>query len=256
MVFCAGNSSTVAEAEGPAVKIARGLRVAQQAELVGRFLWPGRLQRIGGLKDRPRLDIGLALGEGVKHILRQTEIEREHFLGGHVDPVGDRKGPVFRKCAIVERQNEMAGLVADCLDRMAVALGEIPKIARLKIVDLHGACGIDDHGLAPSGNDEGPFRRDRVPVQFARGARVEIHVDAGDFLADRELMHGRFLGPTARRDLGFVAVEREFEVRAWRRRPWGRDRRPHRPAAGLSLRARSRRRQCSPYICRSPRRCW
>ena len=37
---------------------------------------------------------------------------------------------------IIERKDEMAGLVADRLDRMAVALGEEPQIARTIVVDL------------------------------------------------------------------------------------------------------------------------
>jgi hypothetical protein len=51
--------------------------------------------------------------------------------------------------AVVERQDEMARPVADGLDRMAVALGEVPKIARLVVVDLARARRLDPRGLTP-----------------------------------------------------------------------------------------------------------
>jgi len=53
-----------------------------------------------------------------------------------VDPVGDREGAVFGERAVVERQDEVAGLVADRLDRVAMALREEPQIARNVVVDL------------------------------------------------------------------------------------------------------------------------
>src|SRR3984957_2940097 len=95
----------------------------------------------------------------------------------------------------------MARLVADRLDRMAMALGEIPEIARLEIIDLGLARGIKNDRLATAADHESPFLRDRMPVQFARSARVQEHVNAGQTLHDRQLVFRRFLRPSARSHL-------------------------------------------------------
>jgi hypothetical protein len=52
------------------------------------------------------------------------------------------------------------------------------------------------HCLASAVNDEGPFGGNGVPMQLARCARVEKHVDAGDPFAHRELVDRRFLCPS------------------------------------------------------------
>src|SRR5262249_6258206 len=131
----------------------------------------------------------------------------QEVLRRDVDPVGDRKCAVLGERAIVERQDEMARLVADALDRMAVAPGEIPKIAGLAVVYLARTPRLDPHRLAAAGDDEGPFGSDGMPMQFARCARVEEHVDAREPFAHRELVNGRFLGPAAGRDLRPATVE-------------------------------------------------
>src|SRR5215813_2714453 len=102
----------------------------------------------------------------------------------------------------------MARLVTDALDRMAVAPGEIPKIAGLVVVDLARARRLDHHRLASPVDDEGPFGGDGVPVQLARCSRVEKHMDAREPFAYRELMERRLLRPTARGDFRIAAVER------------------------------------------------
>src|SRR4051794_32847501 len=100
----------------------------------------------------------------------------------------------------------MAGLVPDGLDRVAVPLLEVPEVAWLVVVDLARARGLEHHGLAAAGDDKSPFGRDGMPVQLARGARVQEHVDAGDPLADRELVDFRLFRPAARGDLRYSAV--------------------------------------------------
>jgi hypothetical protein len=74
-------------------------------------------------------------------------------------------------------------------------------------------------------DDEGPFGRYGVPMQFARCAWIEEHVDARDPFAHRQLMQGRFLGPATGRDFGNAAVERILKLRHGRDIFWvvGRD---------------------------------
>jgi len=120
---------------------------------------------------------------------------------------------VLGERAVVERQYEVARLVADALDRMTMAFGEVPKIARLEVVDLARTRGLEHHGLASAVDDEGPFGRYGVPMQFARCAWIEEHVDARDSFAHGQLMQGRFLGPATGRDFGNATVERILELR-------------------------------------------
>src|SRR5712672_4005781 len=96
---------------------------------------------------------------------------------------------------------------------MTVTLGEVPQVARLEVVDLARARRLEHHRLASPVDDEGPFGGDGVPMQLARRARVEEHMDARDPLAHRELMDRRLLRPTAGGDLWIVAVERIDVVR-------------------------------------------
>jgi len=63
----------------------------------------------------------IALREGVEGVLRHAEVERQHVFGRHVDPVRDREGAVLRKGAVVKGEDEVAGQVADGLDRVTVA---------------------------------------------------------------------------------------------------------------------------------------
>ena len=59
-----------------------------------------------------------------------------------------------------------------------------------------------------------------MPMQFARRAGIEVHVDAGDPLADRELINRRLLRPPAGRYFRTASVEREPEVRHSRNVLW------------------------------------
>jgi hypothetical protein len=199
--------------EGAAIELAHRPRILQQSELVRGFLEPGCVKRLRDRDHRTGLDVGLTLGEGVQGVLRQAEIERQHILRRDVDPIGDREGAVLREGAVVEQQDEVAGLVVARLDRVAVTLREEPKVARLIVVDLARPRRVEDHGLAAAVDHTGPFGRDRVPVKLSGGAGIEKHVHARGPLADGELVDRGLLGPAAGRDLRNVALEGEAEVR-------------------------------------------
>ena len=145
------------EAERAALEVTYCLLVSQQPEFVCRLPRPGRVERLRNWDNRPRLYVGLSFGEGVEQILRQIEVGRHEVLRRYVNPVCDRKGTVLGERTIVEGQDKVARLVADGLDRMAVASSEVPKIARFVIVDLARARRLDHHRLASAINDVGPF---------------------------------------------------------------------------------------------------
>jgi len=54
------------EPEAAAIEIAHRPIIAQQAELMRRFTGPGRLERILGRKNGPRLDVGFSFGKASK----------------------------------------------------------------------------------------------------------------------------------------------------------------------------------------------
>src|SRR3984893_5478434 len=104
------------EAERATLEVAHRLRVLQKPEFVRGLPWPRRVERLRDGQDRPRLDVGLSLGEHIEEVLRQIEVGRKHVFRRHIDPIGDRERAVLGERAIVEGQDEVAGLVADALD--------------------------------------------------------------------------------------------------------------------------------------------
>ena len=74
--------------------------------------------------------------------------------------------------AVVEAEDEMGLARPQALQRVAVAFGEIPDIARPKVLLFGLAVGGDDGGADVAGDHVGPFRGDRMPMQFANAARL------------------------------------------------------------------------------------
>ena len=52
------------------------------------------------------------------------------------DPVGDAERAELREVAVVEDQDEVARLVAQAFEHVAVAAREVPHVARLEVVGL------------------------------------------------------------------------------------------------------------------------
>ncbi len=105
----------------------------------------------------------------------------------------------------------MAGLVADRLDRVAMALGEEPQVARNVVVHLRLTGRVEHDRLAAAGDDVGPLGRDGVPMQLPRATWIEEHVDAGEAGHYRELVLRRLLGPSAGGHLRLRPVQRANE---------------------------------------------
>jgi hypothetical protein len=89
-----------------------------------------------------------------------------------------------------------AAVLAQALDRMRDAGGEVPEVADTDIVDEVVARGVDGGDPRLAIQHVGPFRL-LVPMQLARAAGVQAHVHAGDVLGDAELADRDLAGPAA-----------------------------------------------------------
>src|ERR1700756_634503 len=74
------------EAERATLEVAHRLRVLQEPEFVRGLPRPRRVERLRDGQDRPRLDVGLSLGEHIEEVLWQIEISGEYVLRSHVNP--------------------------------------------------------------------------------------------------------------------------------------------------------------------------
>src|SRR5580704_998851 len=113
------------------------------------------------------------------------------------NPVCDAEGAELGKVSVVEDKNEVAWLVAQRLDDMAMAAWKIPDVARQEIVGLRTALGIDHRGPHRAFSDEGPLRRGGVPVKLAHHSRLHAHGNTRNPLRDRQLFHCSFLAIAA-----------------------------------------------------------
>ena len=129
------------------------------------------------------------------------------------DPVGDAEGAELGEVAVVEDQDEVAGLVAEALQHVAVAAREVPDVAGLEVVGLGEAAWVDDGGADAALENERPLGGGGVPVQLAHRAGLEPHRDAGDPLGDRQLLDRRLLAVAVADDLAFRLLQRELEGR-------------------------------------------
>jgi len=85
---------------------------------------------------------------------------------------------------------------------VAVAAREIPDIAGPEIDDFPLTGRVDGGDAAIALEYIGPFRGVGMPVQLAQRARLERHVDAGQFLRYRKAGDIGFLGGAAVELLG------------------------------------------------------
>ena len=214
MVVEIGNAEpSTRHSRPPSNVVERVLR--HHAVLVGeRRLLPS-LQRRS--RDRGR---DLAFGE-IDLRLRKTvegrgghaEVLGEQRLRRMPDPVGNAEGAELGEVAVIEHEDEMAGLVAERLEHVAVAARKIPDVARLEVVGLRAALRVDDGGTHPAFGNEGPLRGRGVPVQLAHDAGLHAHRDAGDALGNGQLGDGRFFAVAASHHLSFGLLQLELEGR-------------------------------------------
>src|SRR5579864_5074675 len=159
-----------------------------------------------------RSNVYFLLRERSERSLWQPEISRQNLGRSAGDPVGDAKGAELREMAVVETQQEMALLGTQSLQRVAVPAGEIPGVAGLEFGNLRLAVWRDHCSAAAAGENVGPFRRQRVPVQLPNRARLQAHRNSGDALRHGKLRRRRFLGRTCGAHPPFLILDVELEV--------------------------------------------
>ena len=179
--------------------------------------WRGlpALQR-GGRGHRRRLPLGeidFLLREIVEGRGWNAEVFGQGVFVHQTDPVADAERAELGEVAVVENEEEMAGLVAERFDDVAVATREIPEVAGTEIVGLRMAGRIDHRGADQSFGDKPPLRRRGVPMQFAHHAGLQPHGNAGDAFRNRQLRDGRLLAIAAAVDATFGFLQLEFESR-------------------------------------------
>ncbi len=146
------------------------------------------------------------LGRGDEDPVARELLEQRRRLaevgGEHVDRVaGDPHGQVDRLVvARVEADQDAAGLVADVLDRVAVALGDVADVALVERLGPVAAVRAEQRDADLALDDVLPLVGGRVPVQLAEAARLEVEDHAGDRLRDRE--RGRHRPATRARPCG------------------------------------------------------
>src|SRR5258708_2799063 len=93
-------------------------------------------------------------------------------------PFRDKECIVLRKHALIEDQEELASVWPQSLDRMRKASREIPQIALAHVVDKDRPVKIQYCDAGISIEHDGPFIG-CMPMQFAKAASRQAHVDAG-----------------------------------------------------------------------------
>jgi hypothetical protein len=84
-----------------------------------------------GVKERPPLVMVAIEGR-----FWEAEVLREQRLEGVGHPVGNAEGAELGEVAVVEDQDEVAWLVAQALEHVAVAAREKPHVPRVEVVRL------------------------------------------------------------------------------------------------------------------------
>src|SRR3984893_7241682 len=105
-------------------------------------------------------NVDFLLGQGADYVSGEIQIALNNVPGRVRHPIRNAKCPELRKMSIVNAEEEMRFFVANILNRMTKAFGEIPKVTRFKVICRGRILSIRvDHGRAHfSGDPEGPLR--------------------------------------------------------------------------------------------------
>jgi hypothetical protein len=76
----------------------------------------------------PLEDVLFVLGEVSKDLGREVEVLGDDRLGRVGEPVGEDKGRLFGKVAVVENQEELGAVLTKTLERVRNSAGEVPKV--------------------------------------------------------------------------------------------------------------------------------
>src|SRR6266852_7683245 len=111
-------------------------------------------------------------------------------------PFRDKECIVFRKHALIEDQEELASVWHKALDGMRIARWEIPQIALAHVVDKDCSIRIQYRDAGISIEHDGPLIG-CMPMQFAKAASRQAHVDARYVCGGRQFALRHLMGPAA-----------------------------------------------------------
>lgn len=140
------------------------------------------------------------------------EVHGKNFRRCVCHPFVDEQRVVFRRVAVVEAEDELAAVLADTLQRVRQAGGEVPQASLVHVLDVGAAVLIDGGDAARALGDEGPFGK-YVPVQLANAAARQAHIYASDLFGDLEISLRDLTRPSAILNAARCVVERGPEHR-------------------------------------------
>lgn len=108
---------------------------------------------------------------------------------------GGGVSPDLVEVRIVKHQEELV-LVLEALHGMCHALGEIPDVAEVELLDLIPAELIDGRDEDGSGVDKSPFRH-AMPVQLTDGALGQVLLGGGNVMTLRQILNHLLAEPSA-----------------------------------------------------------
>jgi len=147
-----------------------------------------------------------------EHLLGDAEVLGEDVERGVGEPVGEQEGVGFGLRAVVEDDDELCAIRSETLQRVRESRREEPQVALVDVFDARHAGAAERGDAAAAACHERPLGG-LVPVQLADPACLEVHVDPGDLVGDREVGLRDLTGPAAwlhspRRDAGRVPFGR------------------------------------------------
>jgi hypothetical protein len=107
----------------------------------------------------------------------------------------------------------MAGLRAETLQHVTVAARKIPHVAGNEIVGFRLALRSNDGCADAALDDEGPFGRRCVPMQFAHRTWLKPHGNSRDAFGNRQLLDGGFFPIAIANHFSFGFLEGKFKCR-------------------------------------------
>src|SRR5438270_10985410 len=137
-------------------------------------------------------------------------------------PFRDKECIIFRKHTLIEDQEELASVWPQALDRMRKAGRKIPQIALAHVVDKDRPIRIQYRDPGIPIEHDGPLIGG-MPMQFAKTASRQAHVDAGYFCGGWQFALRHLVGPAALlnslvRQIVRVPDRADISLIRWRRR--------------------------------------
>lgn len=114
----------------------------------------------------------------------------------HTKPVGQDKGRLLGKVAVIEDDEELGSVLTETLQRVRHTAGEVPQVTLLQIIDEVAALVVESSDAHLTIKHVSPFGL-LMPVKLTDDALVESHVDSGKLDTGGELADGCLSGPAS-----------------------------------------------------------